>query len=325
MSGIMDDAAEKWMNHLITAVNRDDTTRLAELLKRTNEHKLDVYTLFGKLLWCVVHRGGASPYQFNLVEQLLHAGADANFCHKLNEITVFMEAAIRRNMKICQLCLRYGANIHLCERIMKWSPIHLAAYCGHTHIVALLLHGAEIPNPSDPSLAKQRSPIAVAICAGHSAVVQFLLAWCEITDMRIQLDFYFSLSVQEGPEESAIVVLRQGYYPVQETQNVETSCFKMAADRGFVKLISLLVVLNPHLLQESWLIQTHLPKKLTDYVEFVDWLTDYRKQPPCLEKLCKSVILSHIGLYYKHKIRELPLPKTLKIYLKALESAYDWI
>ena len=324
MSGIVDDAAKRWMDNLHTAVCKGDPTRLAELLKATNEHKLDIHTLFGTLLLNVVERS-ATLHQFNLVEQLLRAGADANFCcDEFTATTVFMEAVIRGNMDICQLCLRYGANVHLSEPHMKWGPIHLAAQSGHTHIVALLLlHGAEIPNPTDPFLAKQRSPIALAICTGHSTVVKLLLDWCMTTDTRIQLDFYFNMSIEEGSEECAIVVLRHGCYPVQETQHVGMSYFQMAADRGFVKLISLLGDLNPHLLQECWLMQTQFPKKLAGHAEFVDWLTEYRKQPPCLRKSCKSVILAHLRLYYKQKIRELPLPKTLKTYLKALESAYD--
>ena len=61
----------------------------------------------------------------------------------------------------------------------------------------------------------------------------------------------------------------------------------MAADTRSVKLVSVLVELNPHFLQEDWLLQNQLPEKLIAHPDFCDWLVGYRKQPPCFAKAVK--------------------------------------
>ena len=70
--------------------------------------------------------------------------------------------------------------------------------------------------------------------------------------------------------------------------------------------------------------QGDIPKSCFKFQTFISWLTEYRKQPPSLVKLCRYTILSQLDSFYMPKIDALPLPKSLKAFLKAVESAYEF-
>ena len=118
------------------------------------------------------------------------------------------------------------------------------------------------------------------------------------------------------------------FFPMQNETSVlfdsSASFFYSAADHGLSELISLLVGINPHILQERWLIQGSFPTKLRQNQDFLSWLLKCRKQSPSLVILCKYSILSQLQSYYRSKIDMLPLPKTLKVFLKTVKSEYQF-
>ena len=205
-----------------------------------------------------------------------------------------MEAAKNGNVDICRLLLNHGADIHASNTSMKtkYTALHYAACSGEIETAAVLLeHGAMICDSTKPWY-EQKSPIRVAIKQGNSDMLSFLMEYCSKMDVEIPLQSIFIEATHKDSEECAIIVLKQGYYPMQIPSNLSIRTLQMAARRGLVKLMSLLVELNPHLMQEDWLIQKQFPGRLTAYPDFCDWLIEYRKQPPCLQKLCRSVVLS---------------------------------
>ena len=299
----------------MAAVYNRDAANLEQLLKTTDNQELDF--LWRKQAPLVV---AAVCKEYVLVEKLLRAGASVNFPNG-GGYTALMHATMNGSMDICNLLLKHGADVHASYTNVPFTALHYAAHSGELISAALLLeHGAKIHDSTIPWY-EQTSPINVAIQSRKPEMLSFLLEYCKKADIEIPLSLIFVEATYRGSQECAIIALKQGYYP-ESIRSAKGTWFQMAADTGSVKLVSVLVELNPHFLQEDWLIQNQLPEKLIAHPDFCDWLVGYRKQPPCLQKLCRSVILSQLVVYYIPKVGELPLPRLLKTYLTAVESAY---
>ena len=304
---------------IIDAVSYRDAAKLEQLLRTTDNPVLDFHWGYFTPLGLAIMKK-----EYVLVEKLLHAGASANFPID-NGYTALMLASIAGSMDICNLLLKHGADVHGSHTKMAYTALYYAAQYGELKTASLLLeHGARIYDSSIP-WHEQTSSIKVAIQWRKPKMLNFLLDYCNKTDMEIPLPLIFrEAATRAGSDECAIIALKQGYSP-ESVASAKGTWFQMAADTGSVKLVSVLVELNPHFLQEDWLLQNQLPEKLTAHPDFCDWLVGYRKRPPCLQKLCRSVILSQLQVIYCiPKVRELPLPRVLKTYLTAVESAYDW-
>ena len=95
--------------------------------------------------------------------------------HKFADILdVFQEAAKRRFLQICKLCLPI-VNDEMLDGSYKeqWTTLHHAAQNGHDEIVKLLLDkGTDIECENDEG----NTALVVAAIAGESQVVQILLA-----------------------------------------------------------------------------------------------------------------------------------------------------
>ena len=138
-------------------------------------------------------------------------------------------------------------------------------------------------------------------------------------NLSLPLGFLFCYSLQWENEDCAVLVLQQRYYPTQVSSKIsqfEHSCFYMATKYGFISLMSLLVELNPHFLQEEWFVEKYFPSGTTEQKNLISRLVENRKQPASLTKLCKCTLLAQLEAYHHHKIDALPLPKTLKMFLK---------
>ena len=313
----METNADNWQEFIFSAVCDGDAAKLQQLLNTTNEQSLDFCCNFSSPLTKAVKAG-----DYVITEKLLLAGANVNFFHA-EGCPGLMLAVQNGNMDICHLLLKHGADVHATEHNGRHTASHYSACHGDLKIAALLLeHGAKIYDPTK-SYLKQLSPIRVAVYERQPEMLSFLLEYCKKADVELPLPLIAYDATIAGSEECAITALKKGYYP-DSIAIPEGTFFQMAADKGLVKLVSVLVELNPHFLQEDWLILNQLPEKLIAHPDFCDWLVGYRKQPPCLQKLCRSLILSQLVVYYIPKVGELPLPRFLKTYLTAVESGYDW-
>ena len=155
---------------------------------------------------------------------------------------------------------------------------------------------------------------------------RLLLCHCKNTDDWIGLELLFNAAMQYNKEKYADEVMRGGFLPVKELKlRIFRNCtpFYMAAYCGIAKVMRLLIMYDPQVLQEEWLVQGNIPDGLRKRGQFVLWLKNaeqrYRKNPPSLKQLSKTSILRHQGLFWK--CASLPLPKQLKRYLKYMKSS----
>ena len=317
----MENTSDNWQQSIMAAVDNHNAAELEQLIKSAENKSLDFYDGIDSPLTKAIDN-----WDYVITEKLLCSGANVDFSDKDGaRCTPLMKAARNGNVRICRLLLKHGANVHAVEHIWSYTALHYATLAGQLETAALLLeHGAMIHDPTIP-WHEQTSPIRVATQWEKPEMLSFLLEYCNKTDMEIPfvIPLIFHEAVHEGSDECAIIALKEGYYPASLVQTDKTY-LQVAADIGSVKLMSVLVELNPHFLQEDWLVQNQLPECVKIHPEFVDWFTGYRKQPPSLQKLCRSVILSQLVIYCIPKVEELPLPRLLKTYLTAVDSAYDW-
>ena len=329
------------------AVDSCDATRLEELLKAigsTTKPHLDFTTRSDGLLtefgvrcspqWKFVFLF-VTPLSLavikgytGIVKQLICAGASVDYTGSIH-FTPLMLSVAYGHKDTCLLLLRHGADIDLQATygLQQKTALYLAACNGESEIVSLLLehkakfYDTEISWTNHYQVA-DHSPIAAAIASQHPCTTAILLDHFTKQDLQLPLESLFNLGLYRGSEECLIVILQQGFYPPDNESNSGLSCFHRASQCGMIKLMCLLLELNPGYMQERWLVMKSYPSSFTQHSNFILWLTEYRKYPSSLVKMCKSTILYQLGLYYMAKIKLLPLPTTLKIYLSSLASAY---
>ena len=185
------------------------------------------------------------------------------------------------------------------------------------------LYDTEISWTSQHEIADY-STIATAIASRHPCTTAILLDHCTKQGLRLPTESLFQVGCLHLSEECLIVILQKGYYPTDTELNESgfLSCFHRASHCGMIKLMCLLLELNPGYMQERWLVMENYTSNFTQHSDFISWLTEYRKYPQSLVKMCKSTILCQLGSYYMTKITLLPLPTMLKTYLSSLKSAY---
>ena len=289
------------------AIDIKDASALTEVIKSSTEHTLDfIQSSFTPLTKSVFHGYHAK------LERLLHAGASVDFQDD-NGWTPLMIAAFHGDIHSCHLLLDHGADVNM--KNGSTSALIQAACNGKYDVACLLLqHGAQ---PCDSWLEFGNSAFASAIIWDQCNIVNLFLNYFNERDIQLPLQLLFNLAIERSSEECAILFLEQGIFP-GNTSLQTRSVFHMAAEKGQIKLMILMVELNPHFLQEEWLVEKQVPPKLQKENQFTSWLSEYRKQVPSLMKLCKSAILSQLDSYYKPKIAKLPLPNSLRIYMSLL-------
>ena len=282
--------------------------------------------------------------RYEIAEQLLQAGASVDFCDALGR-TPLMFAAAQNNRNICHLLLTRGSNIHVTDSgHYKQTALHYAVQERKLEAAMVLVeHGAIV---FDSSKSFHESPIFATVMYSPIVLHSFLIH-CSTnihSKMSTLLSYLFHLALREKQEGSAIIVLQNGYYPVQDVTLCRrsykryTSCFHLAASYGMVELMNVLIELNSQFMQENWLVGENIPAELAQLPDFASWLVEKdipaelaqlpefasylvesRKQPSLLVKLCKSTILKRLNTfhktYYLSKITDLPLPKSLKTFL----------
>ena len=324
---------DEWKANIMSAVDTCDATRLDKLLTNTmDSSKLQLTldfsarTVRNRNRWFYICFGYATPLSLavskgykRIAEQLLCAGAKVDFVGTGS--TPLMLAARGGRKDICLLLLDYGADVNLQEHTRKYTALFYAALNGNPEVVNLLLdHGAEINNSNH---GLEDSVLGVAIASQCPRTTQILLAHSVKINVHVPLGLLFKLGFKYGSEKCLMVILRQGYHPMQQEAKERHSFFCIAARFGLIKLICLLLELNPQYMQEEWLLKEDYPYRLTQHSDFISWLSEYRKHPLSLVKMCKSTILAQLGSYYTTQVKQLPLPSALRTLLMTLESAYD--
>ena len=332
-----------WKQGVMDAVAEDNIEKLNELLETAGKYHLDFmvrvsYKGDERLLSPLTRAAWMGNY--TMAEILLRAGACVNFTDQ-DGTTPLIAAVEGGNPTICQLLLHHRAKVNARGSIWKFkncTALEVAVQYGEHEIAAVLLqHGAKIYDPSKPWKKFNRSLLNVAIYKSCE-MVELLLDCLHKRGSKVPLNFVLCSAICYRREECAILVLQRGYLqpnaesntfaPFDMPNKYRASYFDMAAnisEMPLLKLMSLLVEINPNHLQEEWLLQNRLQWEVRKHTHFATWLMEYRRQPPSLTKLCRSTILAHFGEYYRPKIDALPLPKLLKTFLATLESPYGHI
>ena len=318
----------EWRQGVMAAVEAGNAAQLNKLLEIAGKQHLDFRMDFFSPLTIAAANGN-----YAMVDILLHAEANVEFTDQTGR-TPLMAAVSGCNPAICSLLLHHGAKVHACNHcVAGFTALHYAARDGmHKAAAVLLQHGAEIYHPSKSWIQFRNSPMGTAIFY-RSDMVEYFLNYLHDHGSKVPLIFVLCEAIIHQKEDSAIVVLQRGYFLFKDESILSPpfplyvehygSYFHLAATFGLVRLMSLLVELNPYLLQEEWLVQKYLPVRVTQHPEFVNWLMKNRRQPASLIKLYKSTILAHLGDYYMSRIDALPLPKMLQTVLASIESSYD--
>ena len=297
----------------MAAVTKGDTELLDQLLGFENRPTLD-FAIRGytPLTWAIDDENHA------IAEQLLYAGASADFYEGSNGGSPVVVAIRCNNVRIFNLLLSYGADVKgISGQALTWAVL-----LGSDKFVRLLLkHGAQPDSWISGSWDNFTFAVDWTRCDMVKRFLMHFLSHFSKRDVQLPLCLLIKHAIKEK-REIIIMVLEEGIYPQSNSPHTN-SLFHIAAKMGQRKAMNLLAELNPQFLQEEWLIQKKVPMELCKYKSYVSWLIEYRKQVSSLQKLCKSSMLSQLGSYYKPKIPELPLPKSLKKYLRRLESAYD--
>ena len=314
--------ANEWEQCVMSAISAGDLAQLDELLKGVDENQLDfdycddcddpVYKT--PLTQALYNK------QYNIAEKLLCAGAGVDTPDGRGNSPLIIAVREHHN-EICHLLVNHGANVNACSR---YNALHFASAIGNYDAAVLLLEaGAQVFTTSERGTVEYPA-VRAAISSGHSHILKLYLEHCEKVHSRIPLEWVYKRSFQCDKANCAIIALKAGYFPLQNTEDMfkpYISSFQLAALNGSIKLMNLLVELKPQFLEENWLIEKlfsiYLFSQHSDYIMCL--LTD-RKQVPSLVKLCRTAILAQLGMYYIPLIKELPLPKALMNYLEVVKS-----
>ena len=268
----------------------------------------------------------ASKGYSEIAKKLIFAGASENFPN-MNGYTPLMLAAVAGHKHTCILLLDLGADVNVTKkRTLHNTALYYAACNGMSEIVNLLLAKGGKLCTSWNEYTPVGLELEAAIGNCHPSTTQVLLDHCEKEHLQLQRGTIFSMSLKAYSEECAIAVLRHGRYPLLKETKLfiyNSSCFHKAAECGMIKVMCLLLELDPFYLQEKWLVERDYPNELSKQPVFTAWLEEYRRHPPSLVRMCKSTVLAQLDSYYRTKIKYLPLPTSLKTFLATVESAYN--
>ena len=325
MHGLTPDEWKEVVMDAIEIHSYDELDQLLQRLKRRRmslnfKYRTGVFTPLILAVYCG---------RRDIVKGVLKYGADVNFAND-HGITPLIQAAKYCAIDIVELLLNNNAYVHEVDCVNYWTALHYAVWTNkHQTVHLLITHNAKF---YDPTMPLHRSPIWTAAVHDRSDILKYFFEMLKSSKQVCNMfstheyDMLFNGAVKSGSELSAITILHNGYFPIQETGHELqpfSSCFHLAADFGMYVLMGLMVELNPQYLQEEWLVQSQISDRLILHPDFVSWLVQYRRQPSCLAKLCKSKILCLLGIHYNEKVHFLPLPNSLKTFLKDIKSARE--
>ena len=267
-----------------------------------------------------------SKSNYNITEQLVRAGTNVNF-KDTNGSTPLLIAASQENFDMCQLLLKYGANIHATDprdEFSYWTALHWAVASGHNAMVILFLEHGALQFNTQEQVNTWLDPLDgnMQLIFKSPHIMELLLNDLENQGWKIPLELVFEFAISSR-EDCCIALLQRGFYPVCEhdRQNIENRhFFYSAALEGLIRLMKLLIMLNPKYLQDEWLVENEIPVDLSQHTGFVSWLLQHRSHPAQLTHLCRAEILEQLGQNYLTKIEALPLPKLLKAFLGVVKS-----
>ena len=253
---------ESWQQEVKNTVKANDVARLKSLqrdkmldfrFKTVQRNGTRSRTRIDTPLTYAIRKGYT-----DIVKQLLCAGVDVNYRRTFtenmhDEATPLMIAAKYGHFNICKLLLNSGAKLHLCQD-NHITALDNAVMGNNDRIVSFFLERKALHFHSQEQLNKWlslKTTLNFAVKGKRPHILELLLNDLESQGWSVPLRSFFEQAVQES-EDCAISLLRRGYYPPH--QNPIGRCLETAAHEGYIRLMKLLVQLNPMFLQKRWLV-----------------------------------------------------------------------
>ena len=160
-------------------------------------------------------------------------------------MTPLMYAASNGDVHSIRLLLNYGADVNaMCNRFTR-TALHFAIHQNKHEAACLLLeNGAQPCEIVNACMIPDDSPFHVAIWHNRSNIVILFLSYFNKKHIKLPLKLLITKAIASSSEECAIIFLQQGIN-VHHKSPKTSSLFHMAASDEQVKLMSLLVKLNP--------------------------------------------------------------------------------
>ena len=227
---------------------------------------------------------------------------------------------------ILQECLNAGMDINQSESKYGNTALKLSIIFKEPHLAMFLFKsGAEI-------IARDLLgviPLHLAMTNGLHELADALLDEHEKQGISFCWRKMLRLALSNGHQNSAISIIRLEFYlwnPFKQTDFLpQESCFHVAATKGFIKLMKILIVQDPKVLQDEWLVNHQIPSKLSQHKEFIEKLHRHREQPLHLLRMCRYTIIGALRPNPHPKVDKLPLPKTLKQFLVEPEDYFKGV
>ena len=214
------------------------------------------------------------------------------------------------------------SNTLIYEDNVVWTWIILSARLNRLKIMQLLLaKGADIISSKRGALLCRQAVIGdnrdiLAHCLQH--------VYNRLGD-SVQRDYWSEQSVTsailKGAKDCVSLLLHWGF--LSKPQNLHysdcnsfISAFEATARVGDIESIMLLVRLKPHYLQESWLVNGDIPADLREHETFTAQRLETCRQHQYLKDLCRAKVFHGLGYNPISKAEKLPLPRTLKEFVK---------
>ena len=309
---------------IIAAIDKNNI-KLVKLLLREAVIKVDLKVEVEdriKYRICTPLMRAVTSNNIPMVKLLLEEGADPDYFPDSFATSAFMDAAKMDSVVLCKLLVEYrcNANLFVFRYRRYYSALHWAVICNKFNTVKYLLEEAKVDISQTHGTV-----ITEAIYCHKSEILDYMLQilyrlhdddilwYGSALHQAIRPSYYRS-------ESCVAVLLRWGVNSVPCKTSIPhdlagyrleippRSVFWQAVEHDDINAVHLLKELYPQCLQEDWFITYDVFREHKECFEQIQY---ERKNPPCLDALCRTKIFQQLGYNPITKAETLPLPRKL--------------
>ena len=156
------------------------------------------------------------------------------------------------------------------------------------------------------------TPMTIAISEDLPIMVRLLIEFGYRIDKRFDWgETPLEMASRMHAEDCALTMVVWGASLKQKNRK-NPSFFTMACEEGLLRLLRLLVDVNPLFLNEKWVQRRKIPLALYREEETCEWIFERASNPFSLKHLCFAKIFRSIGKWPIANVDKLPLPQQLR-------------
>lgn len=156
------------------------------------------------------------------------------------------------------------------------------------------------------------TPMTVAVSEDLPLMVRLLIEFGYRIDKRFDWgETPLEMASRRHAEDCALIMVVWGA-SLKLKDRKKPSYFTLACEEGMLRLLRLLIDLNPLFLNERWVQQRRIPLALYRQPQTVDYIFQAASQPRPLTALCYAKIFRSIGKWPIANVDKLPLPAKLR-------------